>query len=206
MLSRRTIELRPGPPGLPETLISSQTLIDCGQASEILTQARAQADELLSNARQAAKALRQEAHDEFWQQANTHLARWQQEHSALCQAIEINASQVVNLALAQLLGEVPPQIRINALLRQLVQVQCPPLGATLRCHPQMLAPVQQWLSTHPDSSWQLQTDDRLDTQALVLVTAQHDLHIDWTTTLKTLFVSTQPMEPIRQAPPLSCQH
>ena len=190
MLSRRTIELRPGPPGLPQALISSQTLIDCGQASEILTQARAEADQLLSNAQHAAEALRQKAHDEFWQQANAHLERWQQEHRALCEAIESNASQVVNLALAQLLDEVPPQIRINALLRQLLQVQCPPLDATLRCHPQMLAPVQHWLSAHPGSSWQLQTDDRLDSQALVLVTAQHDLRIDWTTTLKTLFVST----------------
>ena len=190
MLSRRTIELRPGPPGLPQALISSQTLIDCGQASEILTQARAEADQLLSNAQHAAEALRQKAHDEFWQQANTHLERWQQEHCALCEAIESNASQVVNLALAQLLDEVPPQIRINALLRQLLQVQCPPLDATLRCHPQMLAPVQHWLSAHPGSSWQLQTDDRLESQALVLVTAQHDLRIDWTTTLKTLLVST----------------
>ena len=188
MLTRRTIELQPGATGLPQVLISSQTLIDCGLASEVLTQARAQADELLSNAKNAAETLLQRAHSEFWQQANAHLARWQQEHGALCQTIETSASQVVNQALEQLLGEVPPQMRINALLAQLLPAQCPPLNATLRCHPQMLAPVQRWLSTHPDTAWQLQADERLDICALVLVTAQHDLRIDWATTLKALLI------------------
>lgn len=188
MLTRRTIELQPGATGLPQVLISSQNLIDCGLANEVLAQARAQADELLSNAENAAETLLQKAHSEFWQQANAHLARWQQEHGALCQAIETSASQVVNQALERLLGEVPPQMRINALLAQLLPAQCPPLNATLRCHPQMLAPVQRWLSTHPDTAWQLQPDERLDICALVLVTAQHDLRIDWATTLKALLI------------------
>lgn len=106
----------------------------------------------------------------------------------MCQAIETSASQVVNQALERLLGEVPPQMRINALLAQLLPAQCPPLNATLRCHPQMLAPVRQWLSTRPDTAWQLQADERLDPFALVLVTAQHDLRIDWATTLKALLI------------------
>ena len=103
MLTRRTIELQPGATGLPQVLISSQNLIDCGLANEVLA-------------------------------------------------------------------------------------QCPPLNATLRCHPQMLAPVRQWLSTRPDTAWQLQADERLDPFALVLVTAQHDLRIDWATTLKALLI------------------
>ena len=190
MLSRRTLELRPGTRGLPQPLIASQTLSDCGQANALLARARAQADELLDNAQQAARTLLQKAHDEFWQQANVQLAHWQQEHGALCQAIEIHASQVVRLALAQLLDEVPPPARIDALLRQLLAAQCPPVNATLRCHPQMLAPVRQWLSANPGGAWQLHTDERLDPEALVLVTAQHDLRIDWSRTLKALLAPT----------------
>ena len=108
----------------------------------------------------------------------------------MCQAIEIHASQVVRLALAQLLDEVPPPARIDALLRQLLAAQCPPVNATLHCHPQMLAPVRQWLNANPGGAWQLHTDERLDPQALVLVTAQHDLRIDWSRTLKALLAPT----------------
>ena len=64
------------------------------------------------------------------------------------------------------------------------------MNATLRCHPQMLAPVRQWLSANPGGAWQLHTDERLDPEALVLVTAQHDLRIDWSRTLKALLAPT----------------
>ena len=179
MLSRRSLELRPDLPGLPQALITREDLIDCGLARQVLAQAHARADEILSNAQAASEALLKKAHDEFWLQANAQLERWQQQHSALCQGIESSASQVVNQALQQLLDDVPQQGRITALLEQLLRTQCPPLSATLRCHPQALEHVRQWLGSQPDSPWQLQTDDHLDTQALVLVTACEDLRIDW---------------------------
>lgn len=191
MLTRRTLELRPGAHGLPQVLISRQTLTDCARADEILAQARAQADQLLSRAQTAAETLLRKAHDEFWQQANAQLACWQRDHRALCQAIESSATQVVNLALSQLLDEVPPPARINTLLTQLLQAQCPPLSATLRCPPQALAQVRQWLGTCPDSLWQLQTDERLAPQALVLVTEQYDLRIDWATTSHAALIPDQ---------------
>lgn len=188
MLSRRTLELRPGTAGLPQVLISRQHLIDCGQITEVLAQAHAQANEILNEAHAAALALLKKAHGEFWQQASSQLAHWQQEHRDACLAMESNASEVVNLALRQLLDEIPPQARISALLTQLLRAQCPPLDATLRCHPQALETVRQWLATRPDSRWQLHTDEHLDPQALVLVTAQHDLRIDWATTVAALLI------------------
>ena len=65
MLSRRTIELRPGAPGLPQTLIARENLIDCGQVNQVLEQAKAQAEELLSHAHAASEALLKKAHGEF---------------------------------------------------------------------------------------------------------------------------------------------
>lgn len=107
MLSRRTIELRPGAPGLPQTLITRENLIDCGQVNQVLEQAKAQAEELLSHAHAASEALLKKAHGEFWQQANAQLSHWQLEQRALCQGIESNASTVVNQALLHLFDEVP---------------------------------------------------------------------------------------------------
>jgi type III secretion protein L len=188
MLSRRTIELRPGAPGLPQTLITRENLIDCGQVNQVLEQAKAQAEELLSHAHAASEALLKKAHGEFWQQANAQLSHWQLEHRALCQGIESNASTVVNQALLHLFDEVPQPARIATLLAHLLRAQCPPASATLRCHPQALEAVRQWLGTHPDSHWQLQTDERLDSQALVLVTVCEDLRIDWATAIKALLI------------------
>ena len=188
MLSRRTTELRPGAPGLPQTLITRENLIDCGQAHPVLAQAKAQADELLSNAQAASEALLKKAHDEFWQQANAMLTRWQLEHRALCQGIESSASTVVNQTLRHLFDEVPQPARIAALLEHLLRAQCPPVYAMLRCHPKALENTRQWLSTRPDNPWQLQTDERLDTLALVLVTASEDLRIDWATAIETLLM------------------
>jgi len=84
MLSRRSLELRPDLPGLPQALITREDLIDCGLARQVLAQAHARADEILSNAQAASEALLKKAHDEFWLQANAQLERWQQQHSALC--------------------------------------------------------------------------------------------------------------------------
>ncbi|EPJ94360.1 HrpE/YscL family type III secretion apparatus protein [Pseudomonas psychrophila] len=178
MLSRRTLKLRPGAPGLHQTLITRENLIDCGQVNQVLAQAKAQADELLSTAQATSQALLKKAHAEFWQL----------EHLALCKGIESSASTVVNQTLRHLFDEVPQPARIVALLEHLLRAQCPPANATLRCHPQALERIGQWLSTHPDTSWQLQTDEHLDTQALVLVTVREDLRIDWATAIEALLI------------------
>jgi len=188
MLSRRTLKLRPGAPGLHQTLITRENLIDCGQVNQVLAQAKAQADELLSTAQATSQALLKKAHGEFWQLANAQLSHWQLEHLALCKGIESSASTVVNQTLRHLFDEVPQPARIVALLEHLLRAQCPPANATLRCHPQALERIGQWLSTHPDTSWQLQTDERLDTQALVLVTVREDLRIDWATAIEALLI------------------
>ena len=186
MLSRRKIELRPGGPGLPLTLITRQDLIDCGQAHEVLAHARARADELLSTTQKISEAQLEQARGEFWQQANAQLSHWQMEQARICEALESCATSLVNQALQLLLNDVPPDAQIAALLAQLLRAHCPPVSATLRCHPQAAADVQRWLSGRNDALWQLQSDERLPPRMLVLVTAQGDLRIDWPTALETL--------------------
>lgn len=188
MLLRRKIELRSEAPGLPSALITHKVLIDCGQAQCVLAHARVMAEELLSTAQTESDTRLEVAHHTFWKRANAQLKRWQSEHQTQCKEMESNATAVVNQALQQLLDDVPPQARIAALLKQLLRTQCPPLDATLRCHPHAHAHIREWLNTQTDTVWQLQIDERLDTQALVLATALGDFCIDWRSTTGLLLL------------------
>lgn len=188
MLARRKIELQPNAPGLPHALITRQTLVDCGQAHTLLERTQHMADELLSKAQQASDIRLEQAQREFWKQANAQLKHWQGEHTAMHDALESCATQVVNLALRHLLDDIPQQTQIDALLKQLLRAQCPPLSATLRCHPHAHETIRQWLSSQANSLWQLQSDERLDTQALVLVTALGDLRLDWPAAIERLLL------------------
>lgn len=188
MLARRKIELRPDAPGLPHALITRQTLIDCGQAHALLERTQLMADKLLSTAQQASARQLEQAQREFWQQANAQLENWQREHSAMHAALESCATQLVNQALRHLLDDIPQHTQIDALLKQLLRAQCPPLSATLRCHPQAHETIRQWLNSQANSLWQLQSDEHLDAQALVLVTAQGDLRLDWPAVIEMLLL------------------
>lgn len=189
MLTRRKIELRPNAPGLPHALITRQTLIDCGQAHALLARAQRMADELLGNAQQASDIRLEQAQREFWQHANAQLESWQREHGAMRDALESCATLVVNQALRHLLDDIPQPAQIGAMLKQLLSAQCPPLSATLRCHPQAHETVRQWLSSsQANTLWQLQSDERLDVQALVLVTAQGDLRLAWPAAVEMLLL------------------
>lgn len=188
MLVRRKIELRAGAAGLPSVLITHKELIDCGQAQCVLTRARETAKELLNRAQAESDARLEAAQQTFWERANAQLQCWQTEHQTQCKEMESNATAVVNQALHHLLDDVPPQARIAALLEQLLRTQCPPLDATLRCHPHSHAHIRQWLNTQTDTVWQLQIDERLDTQALVLATGLGDFCIDWRTTTGSLLL------------------
>lgn len=188
MLVRRKIELRAEAAGLPSVLITHKELIDCGQAQCTLTRAREMAKALLSTAQTESDARLEAALQTFWERANTQLKCWQTEHQAQREEIESNATAVVNQALHHLLGDVPPPARIAALLEQLLRTQCPPLDATLRCHSHAHAHIRQWLNAQTDTVWQLQIDERLDTQALVLATELGDFCIDWRSTAGLLLL------------------
>lgn len=179
MLLRRKIELRAEAAGLPSVLITHKELIDCGQAHSVLIRAQVMARDLLRAAKTESDMRLRKAQHTFWTLAKAQLKRWKMEHLAQSSEIESNATAVVNHALHHLLSDIPPQTRIAALLSQLQRTQCPPLVATLRCHPHTHEYVEQWLNTHAGIEWQLQLDEHLDTQALVLVTELGDLYIDW---------------------------
>lgn len=188
MLLHRKIALRTEAPGLPSVLITHRVLIDCGQAQCVLARAKEMASKLLSTAKAESDARLKDAQHTFWALANAQLKHWQMEHQAQSAEMESHATAVVNQALHHLLDDTPPQARIAALLTQLLRTQCPPLTATLRCHPSTLENVAQWLSTRTDIEWQLQLDDRLDTQSLVLATERADFCIDWLATKNALLL------------------
>lgn len=56
MLLRRKIELRADLPGLPSLLMPHQTLLDCGQAQQMLAQAHRKVDALLRAAHTASRS------------------------------------------------------------------------------------------------------------------------------------------------------
>lgn len=192
MLSQRTLELRPGSPGLPQTLITREVLLDSGHASALLEQARNQAEQVLIDAQQQRTELLERASLEFWQRANAQLSAWEQERQAMCQAFEQNATLLVNQALRCLLEKVPAATRLCALLKQLSATQNPPVDATLRCHPSGREAIQKWLGEHQDIPWRLQSDDKYPPQELVLETDEGDFRINWTSATEALLLPEDP--------------
>lgn len=189
MLSRRKIQLRHDSPGLPRALLTQQNLIDCGQAHAVVTRAQAMAEDLLNNAQHASDTLLEQARYDFLQKANAQLTIWQIEHKAMFEKLESCATLVVNQALQHLFDEIPQEARVAALLGQLLRAQYPPASAILRCHPKAFEVIQQWRSTQLSDLWELQTDEHLEPQALVLVTAQEDLRISWPATTEMLLLA-----------------
>lgn len=190
MLARRLVELRAGAPRLAQPLIRRETLIDCGRAEAVLAHAQEQAAALLQEAERHAEAQLAEARQAFWQQAEHQLMRWEQERLEINRLLESHASQLVNQALQQLLGETPEPARLNALLKQLSASQSEPVSATLRCHPQVRDTVQRWLDQQPATPWRLQPDASLADDEVRLSTEQGDFQLDWRSACEALQVPT----------------
>lgn len=191
MLARRLVEIRAGGPGLVQPLISRETLIDCGRAEALLAQAHERAAALLQEAERQAAAQLAEAQRAFWQQAEQQLKHWEQERLQMNRLLETHASQLVNQALQQLLGETPQPVRLQALLNQLLASQSEPVSATLRCHPQVRDCVQHWLDQQPATPWRLQPDASLADDEVQLSTEQGDFQLDWRAVCEALQLTAE---------------
>jgi type III secretion protein L len=188
MLVRRSLELRDGA-GLVQPLITRETLRDCGRAEAVLAQAQERAEDLLRQAERQREALLQQARQQFWQQAEAQLGEWERQRQRMWDLLEEHARELVNQALGRLLDEVPAAQRIDALLAQLLRSQREPMSATLHCHPQSCAAVQQWLERHGDSPWRLHPDDSLAADELCLASEHGDFRIDWRAARDALLVA-----------------
>ncbi|MBT2373570.1 type III secretion system stator protein SctL [Pseudomonas fluorescens] len=185
MLCRHKIELTKGQ-DLPQTLIARETLIDCAQAGTLLTNAKAEAIELLRQAEEQCATLHTNASREFWKRANAQLQRWEIERQTICDNIEPIAASITSLAIRSLLEETASPQRLSALLKQLLATQVPRIEATLICNPLDRKNVDQWLNKHTGLPWTLRSEENIAPQMLVLETAEGGFRIDWVSMVETL--------------------
>lgn len=178
------------PPTSQQALLSRDALAEQQQAQSIVLEAQQQAQQLLDEAQQQAQQILQQAQEQaavqleheqahFWQQAQTLFDDWQRQQEAQQQQVVVMASQLLAQALAHCLAEVPPAARLEALLTQLMSRSPAETQATLYCALPQQSALAAWLSAHPALRWQLVPDERLESDALRLVTAQGELHISW---------------------------
>lgn len=192
MLTRKRISLLNGAADLAP--IISQARLDIQQQGvDILQQAKRQAEQILAAAQQEAEACKlraqQRAEEDFWQQADSLLAHWQQQQQQTESEILSVMNSVLAQALGQLLTEVPDSQRLNALLRQLLREKRQVEQGTLCCHPSQQQPIAAWLATYSHIRWQLQPDETLPLDRLKLLTTQGELHLDWQQAVRQLLLS-----------------
>ncbi len=153
------------------------------RAAALMTDAEEQAQGLLEEARQRGEVLaeqaRMDAERQVWQQADTLLEGLRQAEQGLWQDVERHAEQVLRSALATLLGEVAPQQRVQALMRQLVDAQRQLSSATLYCAPEQQACVQDAVESEHLGRWRVLPDPRLAVDQLMLETDSGVFRCSW---------------------------
>ncbi|MGE7955662.1 type III secretion system stator protein SctL [Pseudomonas sp. NPDC089530] len=184
MLTRRSLSLS-HPQALPSgAVLRRETLQDSLLAEQLLDAARAEAEALLSEARDAAAGLREEAavqaRAEVWRQADALLADWQEQRQQMWQGIVASAEAVLGQAWQALLGEQEPPVRIAALLRQLAAAQPQDEAGVLHCHPDALPLATRHLQ-QAQAAWSLRGDPQQAADSLCLRTEQGDFSLDWQT-------------------------
>lgn len=124
MLTRRRITLLNGEDDLSPVIDRAQLQLE-QQGQHIIALARQQAEQILADAEEEAQSIRlraqQQAELDFWQQADTLLAGWQQQRQDMEADVLPVVESVLAQALGQLLTDVPESQRLSALLRQLLR-------------------------------------------------------------------------------------
>lgn len=183
MLTRRSLTLGGALPGDAERLLRRETIEQCQAAQCILDAAERQAAALLEQAQRQAEDLAREAREvasaEFWQQAEAFLDGWSEEQRQIGERTLELASRLVAQALACLLDEVPEEVRIHALLRQLRIAQAGGEGGELCCHPQIRPAVEAWLEARHSCTWRIREDETLEPGSLRLAAAHGDFVLSW---------------------------
>jgi type III secretion protein L len=165
---------------LHEPILRREQIADSLLASEILEQARAQAERLLPLQEAQAQAVQRQALADFWQQANTFLQAVQEQRQGLQQAMFEALETLLSQALAHLLDSTALAERVRALLRHLAQSQSPAAVATLRVHPDVFETVAQWLAASQVADyWQLKPDPALLPESLCLSHEHGQFEITW---------------------------
>ncbi|MGR2741034.1 type III secretion system stator protein SctL [Billgrantia sp. Q4P2] len=153
------------------------------RAAALVADAEEQAKRLLDEAQQRGEVLteqaRMEVERQVWQQADALLDGLRQAEQGLWEDVERHAEQVLRSALVTLLGEVAPQQRVRALLRQLVDAQRQLSSATLYCAPEQQACVEDVLGSEHLGRWRVLPGPRLEVDQLVLETDSGVFRCSW---------------------------
>lgn len=89
MLCRHTIELLKDASELPRCLIPREELANWAHANQLISRAKAQADELVIQAEKRCEMLLEKASLDFWQRADAQLKRWERDRQAMCDNLEV---------------------------------------------------------------------------------------------------------------------
>ncbi|AIG04854.1 type III secretion apparatus protein RspE [Pseudomonas fluorescens] len=186
MLARRKITLCADAQRPPQALIPRETLADYVQADQLLSRARAQANEILNLAKEQSEAHLHKLSLEFWQRADAQLNRWKIDRQQMCDDLEQHATSIAIQAIRLLLDDTPDSRRLAAMIKQLLASLVPEVNATLFCHPHEIEEAKRCLARHGATAWRLLPDETLKPQTLVLKTDEGDYYISWSSMLEAL--------------------
>ncbi|MBX9404944.1 type III secretion system stator protein SctL [Pseudomonas baetica] len=182
MLTRRSLTLSDSR-ALPDgPVLRRETLEQSLMAGQLLEAARSEAEQILAEARSQAEQLAQEARAQagaqIWRQADALFSEWQAQREQMWEQITGNAQTLVTRTLECLLGELEPQERIAALLRQIAAAHPREDVGTLHCHPQDLAEVDRQVQS-AQAVWSVRADAQLPRDSLCLRTTLGDFSLSW---------------------------
>lgn len=179
MLAKRSLSLASSAV-LGETLLRREDIADIQRASEVLRNARSEAQEILADAREQAQRELDHALARFWDGANTLLEALEQQRQTLQRESMIAVEDLLNQTLARLLDETTLAERTRALVRNLADSQRFAAFATLSAHPDRLEALATWLGESRFAEhWQLKGDPLLAPDALRLSDDNGAFDIDW---------------------------
>ncbi|NVZ73142.1 HrpE/YscL family type III secretion apparatus protein [Pseudomonas costantinii] len=92
MFCAHKIELNTPPDAQPTPLIPREMLAEYTQTRQMLEKAETQAQALIRKTEAQCEEVLKSARDEFWQQANTQLHRWESERQAMFDNLEHTAT------------------------------------------------------------------------------------------------------------------
>ncbi|WP_296262358.1 MULTISPECIES: type III secretion system stator protein SctL [unclassified Pseudomonas] len=179
MLAKRSLSLG-STTVLAETLLRRQDIADLQLASEVLRDAHLAAGQILAEAREQGQRERDQAHVQFWENANAFLQDLAQQRQALQRESMLAVEALLNAALASLLDDTTLAERTRALVRHLAASQRLEAVATLSAHPDVLDDLRQWLDQSRFAEhWQLKGDPLMAHHTLRLSDANGAFDIDW---------------------------
>lgn len=179
MLAKRSLALSSSAV-LEETILRRESLADTRRVTELLDNARREADAILASAHEQAQWEKDQALAQFWESANEFLHGLEQQRLSLQRESMSAVEELLNAAMSRLLDETTLSERIRALARHLADSQVNENIATLSAHPDQLDGLHQWLQDSRFAEhWQLKGDASMAPESLRLSDANGAFDIDW---------------------------